>query len=98
MLTLSAVESISSVLSIRSSSVALRLDALRAWLTRAAREERIRFRSMARVGWRLRMLDSRVRQSVEERTVRTDEMTLCRWVSWQELGGRDGGTNQAVEG
>lgn len=88
--------------SIRSSRVVLRLEALRAWLTRAAREERIRLRSMARGGWRLRTLDSRVRQSVEERTVRTEEITLgVPGVSWmmeeeEEEGDEPGGRRLKV--
>ena len=58
-----------------SSSMAGEL-ARRAWLTRAARQERIRFLARAREGCFWRMGDSRVKLDVDERTSRTEEITL----------------------
>ena len=49
---------------------------MRAWLTSAAREERMRLRDEERDGCWRRTGESRVRADVADKTVRIDEITL----------------------
>ena len=74
--TLPAIESIACGSCKVSSADTPGSEANRASFTSAARDARICFLSTARAGCRLSTRESRVRQSVHERTLRTEEITL----------------------